>query len=172
MNIGKRIKEIRTNLGLTADDVAEALGKDRSTIYRYESNEIEKLPTTVLEPLSKILKTTPACLMGWDANNNDISDSSSDTYHIPLNKESNLSSSDKNILNKYNKLNNSGQIKAESYIDGLLENPSYVKKEKNSTAHNSDDFVLDESILGTDYNLVANVGISEPPKVKKKGTHT
>ena len=66
MTIGQRIKQRRVELGLSADDVALALGKNRATIYRYESNDIEKLPTTVLEPLAEVLKTTPADLMGWD----------------------------------------------------------------------------------------------------------
>lgn len=65
MTIGERIKERRLKLGLTADAVASALNKNRATIYRYESNDIEKLPTTVLEPLAKALQTTPAYLMGW-----------------------------------------------------------------------------------------------------------
>lgn len=66
MTIGERIKKRRTELELTADDVALALNKNRATIYRYESNEIEKLPITVLEPLAKILCTTPQYLMGWE----------------------------------------------------------------------------------------------------------
>ena len=66
MNIGKRIKQTREKLGLTADDLAAALNVDRSTVYRYESSYIEKLPTKVLEPLAKILRTTPAYLMGWE----------------------------------------------------------------------------------------------------------
>ena len=71
MTIGKRIKERRLELGLTADALADALNKDRSTIYRYESNDIEKLPTTVLEPLAKALQTTPAYLMGWVGSENE-----------------------------------------------------------------------------------------------------
>lgn len=67
MTIGQRIKQRRLELGLSADDVALALGKNRATIYRYESNDIEKLPTTVLEPLAEVLKTTPADLMGWES---------------------------------------------------------------------------------------------------------
>lgn len=66
MTVGERIKHRRKQIGLSVDDVAHELGKDRATIYRYESNYIEKLPTTVLEPLSKVLKVTPAYLMGWD----------------------------------------------------------------------------------------------------------
>lgn len=66
MKIGERIRQRRKKIGLSVDELAEILGKNRATVYRYESNEIEKLPTTVLEPLAKALKTTPAYLMGWE----------------------------------------------------------------------------------------------------------
>lgn len=69
MSIGDRIKARRKAVGLSVDELAERLGKNRATVYRYESNDIEKLPTTVLEPLAKALDTTPAYLMGWEDNN-------------------------------------------------------------------------------------------------------
>ena len=111
MNVGYRIKERRKALGLSADDIASALNVDRSTIYRYESNDIEKLPTKVLEPLSFILKTTPSYLMGW----------SDQTSQTEINIQNEIP-----ILQKYNKLNNIGQEKADTYISDLLENPKYV----------------------------------------------
>lgn len=79
MTIGERIKERRKQLGLTVDELSERLNKNRATIYRYESNDIEKLPTTVLEPLAKALEVTPAYLMGWEENaevtsNSDLSE--------------------------------------------------------------------------------------------------
>jgi repressor LexA len=66
MTVGKRIKLRRESLGLSVDDVAKKLGKNRATVYRYESDEIENLPTTILEPLAKILRVSPAYLMGWE----------------------------------------------------------------------------------------------------------
>lgn len=66
MTVGERIKLRRKELGLTVDELADKLGKNRATIYRYESSEIEKLPTTILEPLSIALGVTPAYLMGWE----------------------------------------------------------------------------------------------------------
>lgn len=66
MTIGERIKNRRIELGLTADDIAEKLGKSRATVYRYESGEIEKMPTTVLEPLANVLGVSPGYLMGWE----------------------------------------------------------------------------------------------------------
>lgn len=70
MKVGDRIKARRLELGLSVDEVAAALGKNRATIYRYESNEIENFPTSVLEPLSIVLDTSPAYLMGWTDNVN------------------------------------------------------------------------------------------------------
>ena len=68
MNIGERIKLRRKALKLSVDEVASALGKDRATVYRYESNSIENFPTSILEPLAEILETTAAYLMGWTNN--------------------------------------------------------------------------------------------------------
>lgn len=66
MTTHERIKKRRKELGLTAEQVAEALNVSRATVYRYESAEIEKLPIDIIEPLSRILQTTPEYLMGWD----------------------------------------------------------------------------------------------------------
>ena len=66
MKVGERIKKRRTELGMSADDLAVILGKNRATVYRYESAEIEKLPANVLAKLSTALKVTPAYLMGWN----------------------------------------------------------------------------------------------------------
>lgn len=66
MNVGERIKERRQYLGMSVDELADKLGKNRATIYRYESAEIENLPLNILEPLAKALDVTPSYLMGWD----------------------------------------------------------------------------------------------------------
>lgn len=70
MTIGERIKQRRKELGLSVDEVADRLGKNRATVYRYESNDIENFPVGTLEPIAKILETTPAKLMGWNSNDN------------------------------------------------------------------------------------------------------
>lgn len=66
VNIGKRIKERRKALKMSADELAARLGKDRSTIYRYEKGDIENLPLDILEPIAAALNTTPQYLMGWE----------------------------------------------------------------------------------------------------------
>ena len=52
--------------GKSFGQIAKELGKDRSTIYRYEKGDIENLPLDILEPIAKALRTTPQHLMGWE----------------------------------------------------------------------------------------------------------
>lgn len=73
LTVNERIKQRRKELDLDASFVAEKLGISRATYYRYESKEIEKIPIAALVPLSEVLQTTPAYLMGWETqkqNNN------------------------------------------------------------------------------------------------------
>jgi len=71
-SIGKRIHDRRIELGYSVESLAEKLGKNRATVYRYESDAIENFPVSVIAPLAEALKTTPAYLMGWDENDSPI----------------------------------------------------------------------------------------------------
>lgn len=82
MNIGERIKLRRKQLKMSADDLAEKLGKNRATIYRYEKNEIENMPYDVIEPLAKALNVSPAYLLGWE--NDGTKDISTQYPFIPI----------------------------------------------------------------------------------------
>lgn len=66
MTIGQRIKKRRKELGISADELGLLLGVHRTTIFRYESGYIEKMPIDALEPIAHALGTTPAYLMGWE----------------------------------------------------------------------------------------------------------
>ena len=79
MTVGERVKRRREECGLSVIELASRLQKSRSTVYRYESDEIQDMPITVLEPLANALSTTPAYLMGWtddpeDYDDDDLSD--------------------------------------------------------------------------------------------------
>lgn len=65
MTISERIKQRRIELGLSVDEVAAKIGKDRATVYRYEKTDIKKMPADILIPLAKALNTTPAYLLGY-----------------------------------------------------------------------------------------------------------
>ncbi|WP_051629991.1 helix-turn-helix domain-containing protein [Lacrimispora aerotolerans] len=152
---GQRIKARRKQLKMSADEVAAKLGVSRSTIFRYENGQIEKVPANVLERLAEILKTTPTYLMGWDDDSNassshklhDLSfenmnpedrnismvkESSEDTYQIDERLRSlNVEPADKDTIIKmaeiYMLLTDEGRKKAYDYIVDLSEHTKYLK---------------------------------------------
>lgn len=67
MSIGNRIKQRRMELKLSADSLAKIIGKDRSTVYRYESGGIDKVSADILVTLANALETTPSYLIGLDS---------------------------------------------------------------------------------------------------------
>lgn len=66
MTVGNRIKRRRKQLKISAEKLGQMIGKNRATIYRYESNDIENMPYDVLIPLAESLRVSPAYLMGWE----------------------------------------------------------------------------------------------------------
>lgn len=77
MTVGKRIKIRRKELGMSADELAIKIGKDRSTVFRYERGDIENLPLDVLQPIANALLITPQALMGWEETDTTTENSSS-----------------------------------------------------------------------------------------------
>lgn len=65
--IQEKIKARREELNLSLNDVAEALGVNKSTVMRYESKDIKKMPIDIIPPLAKVLKCSPEYLMGWES---------------------------------------------------------------------------------------------------------
>lgn len=100
MSIGKRIKERRKELKIGAEELARRLGKDRSTIYRYEKGDIENLPIDILEPIARALNTTPAYLMGWEGRTDDLAE-----FHARIINDAQLM----NALEDYYKLSRKNQ---------------------------------------------------------------
>lgn len=64
MNIGERIKKIRTEKNISVDYIATELGVSKTTIYRYEDSSIEKIPVNTFNKICSILGVTPAELIG------------------------------------------------------------------------------------------------------------
>ena len=62
--IGDRIKARRKQLHINADELAERVGVSRSTIFRWEKGEIEKIPAEDLNRVASALRTTSAYLFG------------------------------------------------------------------------------------------------------------
>ena len=66
LTTGERLKRLRKDLGLSADELGAMIGKDRSTIYRYERGDIQSATIDVVPRLARALQTTPQYILGWD----------------------------------------------------------------------------------------------------------
>ena len=66
MTFGERVLALRTEKGMTQDELALAVGyKSRSTIAKIESGERDP-HQSMIAAIAKALDTTPAYLMGWE----------------------------------------------------------------------------------------------------------
>ena len=62
--VGDRIRERRTELRLSMNDLGERLGVNKSTIQRYEANGVDPKKTYMIVSLAGALETTPEWLSG------------------------------------------------------------------------------------------------------------
>lgn len=66
MTIGDRIKQRRTELNMSQEELAQKIGyKDRSTISYIESGG-KNFPISRIQQIADALWTTPEWLMGWE----------------------------------------------------------------------------------------------------------
>lgn len=66
MTVGKRIKKVREDKGLTQEYIAKKVGVAIQTIYKYENEIVTNIPLDKLEKIADALNTTPGYLMGWE----------------------------------------------------------------------------------------------------------
>lgn len=69
MSFGARLQEARLKKGLTLEDVANKIGKTKSTVQRYETGEVSRLDNEMIILLSEIVGVSPIYLMGWEEAN-------------------------------------------------------------------------------------------------------
>lgn len=63
-DIGKRIKERRRELDISAVDLSVRLGLSKATIHRYENGDIKNIKLPIVDAMAQILKVNPLWLLG------------------------------------------------------------------------------------------------------------
>lgn len=66
MTVGERIKNLRTDLGMSQVEFADKINVSKQTLYKYENNIITNIPSDKIEAAAIIGNVTPAFLMGWE----------------------------------------------------------------------------------------------------------
>lgn len=101
----ERIKNRRLALELSYQDLSDATGISKSTLQRYETGFIKKVPINQMEVLAKALHVTPAYLMGWEE---------SSPTPLPLTQQ------EETHIKKYRQLDADGKEDIDDLIDVKL----------------------------------------------------
>lgn len=101
----ERIKNRRLALELSYQDLSDATGISKSTLQRYETGFIKKVPINQMEVLAKALHVTPAYLMGWE-----------ESSPVPLS----LTQQEETHIKKYRQLDADGKEEIDDIIDVKL----------------------------------------------------
>lgn len=113
-----RIKTRRQELGLSYQDLSDLTGISKSTLQRYETGFIKKVPITQIEIIAKALNISPGYLMGWDEEAEKFKAGKTDEE---------VEETSENILSYiYNSLSEKGQKKFLDYLNDLQNNPENV----------------------------------------------
>lgn len=64
METGERIKALRKRIGLSAEDLAAAVGISPATMYRYENGDTQKLSGNIIAEIAMKLHTSVNYLLG------------------------------------------------------------------------------------------------------------
>ena len=114
MKLYQNIQNRRLELNLSQSELAYRVGyKDKGSISRIENGLID-LTQSQIEKFASALGCTPAYLMGWDENTsatnkkNILEELESIKKYIEETQTNNLSSSEKELINKLRKLDDDG----------------------------------------------------------------
>ena len=66
MTMNEKMRRLRLSLGLTLEEVGNAVGVGRSTVRKWENGMIANMRRDKIEKIAAALHTTPAYLMGWE----------------------------------------------------------------------------------------------------------
>lgn len=122
MDIGKRIRDRRKELGISAERLAAAISVSPATIYRYESGDIENMGVDKVTPIARYLYTNEAYLMGWTDDPSSASFGSSSSGDL-------LSREEQSLITSFRELNAEGQEKVLDYALDLVAGRRYIKSD-------------------------------------------
>lgn len=145
MEVGALLKSKREALGLTLEDVAEAVGINKSTILRWERGDINNMKRDKISKLADTLQISPLEILGIEPKNNSLESKSNlaqslNDLSIPKNDSDSLKKRMimyslmanprfEDIAQKLEKMPKEDQDKILNIIESIIENTSPSKKE-------------------------------------------
>lgn len=103
-DIGKRIREHREALGIRAEDLADQIGMDRATYYRYEGGKLKNMKFDRIKDIANALGIRPEDLVVWDEEK-------------PVSEDSGL---DAELMKRLTSLTPEELSKVDAFVQGIL----------------------------------------------------
>ena len=185
MTVGERIKSMREKLGISQVDFADRMNVSKQTLYKYENNIVTNIPSDKIEALAEALFTTPSYLMGWTDDPNDWERIGNEEgiappkdyegdykdyvkfkineqqEHFGENSSAFLRIDEKELLNKYNALNQNGQKEAQKRVAELSMIPDYALNAKITNFANTPVPQVNAAHQRTDIEIPGNIDSSK-----------
>ena len=80
MKMGDRIRQMRTDAGMTQEELAEKLGLQKSAIAKYENGRVENIKRSTIQKMAELFDRTPSYVMWFT----DTSGYNSDNITAPV----------------------------------------------------------------------------------------
>ena len=68
MDLGKTLKKLRTEKGLTQEELGKIIGVQKSAIHKYESGIVENMKRSTIDKLARFFDVSPSYLLGYSNN--------------------------------------------------------------------------------------------------------
>ena len=185
MSTGQKIKKLRKACGFSQVDLALEVGVSKQTMYKYENDIVSNIPSDKIEALAEALFTTPSYLMGWTDDPNDWERIGNEEgiappkdyegdykdyvkfkineqqEHFGENSSAFLRIDEKELLNKYNALNQNGQKEAQKRVAELSMIPDYALNAKITNFANTPVPQVNAAHQRTDIEIPGNIDSSD-----------
>lgn len=185
MSTGQKIKKLRKACGFSQVDLALEVGVSKQTMYKYENDIVTNIPSDKIEALAEALFTTPSYLMGWTDDPNDWERIGNEEgiappkdyegdykdyvkfkineqqEHFGENSSAFLRIDEKELLNKYNALNQNGQKEAQKRVAELSMIPAYALNAKITNFANTPVPQVNAAHQRTDIEIPGNIDSSD-----------
>lgn len=103
MEMGEKIKYLRTRQGMTLEELGNRVGVGKSTVRKWETGAIANMRRNKIASLAEALNVSPSYLMGWeDEYNTDMNiDNNSGSVSTSFGSDSNDSNTNTYTTNNY-----------------------------------------------------------------------
>ena len=69
INPGTKIKELRTLVNMSQEELGKRVGVQRAAINKYERGVVENIPLKTIEKIANVFDVSPTYIVGWTFEN-------------------------------------------------------------------------------------------------------